>query len=96
MNRWLKIALVVAAVFAFAVVAMIVADPAHVPAHTARIFGLLMSPGMLIAFYWLHGHVLRPAFVLLSVALNILIYSGTVWLFLKIQRFTFRLGKSQD
>ena len=54
-----------------------------------------MSPGMLIAFYLLHGDVLRPAFVLLSAALNILIYSAAVWLFVKVQRFIFRLGVSR-
>jgi hypothetical protein len=86
MSRGLGIGLIVAAAFGFTIVAMILADPAHVPADIGRFFGLLMSPGMLIAFCLLRARILGPAFVLLSVALNMLIYSAMFWLGFRIFR----------
>ena len=55
-----------------------------------------MSPGLLTAYYGLRGDVFRPAAVLLSMGLNVLIYSVLFALLLELLCFVQGRRKSQS
>jgi len=106
----LVVGLFVALVFAFVLGCMLVGgsattvdsirtDPHAISTILLRGAGLLMAPGMLIAFLLQKGNILgNPlAFAAWAVALNTVLYSVAFWLLLRfLRRFLSKLRQSSD